>query len=314
MKKLFFKLFIFAIPFIVMALIIIKVDPYNYLSYDSNSSETKKAISYKLNYALWKTIEYRRNPLPNILLGDSQMGRLRSDDIFQIAGEKFYNFSYAGGTLAEMINTFWFATETTKLKSAYFGISFNHFNVYNNSKDRVTGARQIINNPLLYLVNRNVLSATVYLIKNKITGNISQIERPKMNRKKFWTYNLNIPTRRYYTNYKYPRKWYEELRKISEFCRENGVNLKIIILPTHTQLQLKVQEYGLAKEYEAYLKDLAKLAVVYNFNIKNSWTEDQSNFDDPRHFRYKMARELIHEIWGLKKHWVRVNSDDNNSN
>ena len=308
------NLFIFAAPFIVVALTIIWVDPYNYFFHNANNGDVKKKIAYKLNYTLWKIIEYKRNPLPNILLGDSQMGRLQSDHISEITNNKFYNFSYAGGTLPEMINTFWFATETTKLEKAYFGISFNHFNAHNYAKERVTSARQIISNPLLYLVNRNVLSATMHLIRNKITGNIAQIERPPMNRKRFWTYALNVPTKRYYTNYKYPKSWYEDLRRISEFCRDNDIDLKIIILPTHTQLQAKVQEYGLVKEYEVYIEDLAELAVVYDFNIKNHWTEDKSNFEDPRHFKSRLARELIREIWGLKKNWVRIASINNNLN
>ncbi len=306
MKKLVFKLFIFAVPFIVVALIIISVDPYNYFSNSSTHADSKKEIAHKLNYSLWKIIEYTRNPLPNILLGDSQMGRLRSDDIQEITGKEFYNFSYGGGTLPEMINTFWYATEIAKLKNAYFGISFNHFNSYNSAKDRVASAREIITNPLLYLVNRNVLNATMHLVKKKITGNNTQIERPPMNRKRFWTYKLNVPTRRYYSNYKYPKMWYDELRRISEYCRDNDIMLKIIILPTHMQLQTKVQEYGLNEEYKIYLKDLAKLAVVYDFNTKNNWTEDKSNFDDPRHFDRELARELIREIWGSEKKWVKI--------
>lgn len=300
MKKLLLKLFIFSAPFIVIALIIIRVDPYNYFSYNAQNTHTKKQIAYKINYALWKIIEYKRNPLPNILLGDSQIGRLKSDTIFEITDEAFYNFSYGGATLPEMINTFWFATETTKLKNAYFGISFNHFNVYNGAKDRVTSARQITSNPLLYLVNRNVLSATLHLIKTKITGNIAQIERPPMSRQQFWTYNLNIPTRRYYSNYSYPRVWYEDLRRISKYCRDNDINFKIIILPTHIQLQAKIQEYGLTKEYKVYLEDLAEVAAVYDFNKKNHWTEDKNNFEDPRHFKRNLARKLIREIWHVK--------------
>ena len=178
MKKLFLNFFIFSAPFIFLALIIIKVDPYNYFSDNSQNNDAKQKIARKINYALWKIVEYKRHPLPNILLGDSQMGRLKRSDILEIADKEFYNFSYGGATLPEMINTFWFAAETVKLKNAYFGISFNHFNVYNGAKDRVTSARQIISNPLLYLVNRNVLSATLHLLKTGITGNIAQIERP----------------------------------------------------------------------------------------------------------------------------------------
>ena len=122
-----------------------------------------------------------------------------------------------------------------------------------------------------------------------------------MSREQFWTYNLNVPTRRYYSNYRYPKSWYKDLQRISEFCRENDINFKIIILPTHTQLQKKIQEYGLSKEYKVYLKDLAELAVIYDFNKINHWTKDKNNFEDPRHFKQNLARELIHEIWKIKK-------------
>ena len=129
MKKLLLKFIIFSAPFIFLALIIIKVDPYNYFSDNSQNNDAKQKIARKINYALWKIVEYKRHPLPNILLGDSQMGRLKRSDILEIADKEFYNFSYGGATLPEMINTFWFAAETVKLKNAYFGISFNHFNI-----------------------------------------------------------------------------------------------------------------------------------------------------------------------------------------
>jgi hypothetical protein len=108
--------------------------------------------------------------------------------------------------------------------------------------------------------------------------------------------------------------YYEDLLKISIFCRDNNINLKIIILPTHTQLQAKVREYGLAKEYSVYLENLAELAPVYDFNIKNHWTENRNNFEDPRHFNRRLARELIREIWGLKKNWARITSSNDNYN
>jgi hypothetical protein len=301
MKKLLLKLVLFAMPFLTVALVVVWVDPYNYFSYNPQQTEIKKRIAHKVNYALWKLIEYNRNPRPNILLGDSQMGRLRSEDILKISGKEYYNFSYGGGILPEMMNTFWMAAESTKLENVYFGISFNHFNIHNNSVNRVDSAKQIIKNPLLYLVNRNVLSATIKIIKDRLLEKSSQIELPPMSREQFWNYSLNVPTRRYYANYKYPKEWYGELRRISDYCHHNAINLTFLILPTHTQLQTKIDEYGLSKEYEIYLKDLSKLALIYDFNKKNQWTDDKNNFEDPRHFKSGLARELIREIWGEKQ-------------
>ena len=139
-------------PFIILALIIARVDPYNYFSYDPQQTENRKKIARKVNGALWKLVEYNRDPKPNILLGDSRMGRLKNEDISKITGEEYYNLSYEGATLPEMITTFWYTAETLNLKNVYFGISFNHFNMHNDSKDRVTSALQIIKNPLLSFI------------------------------------------------------------------------------------------------------------------------------------------------------------------
>ena len=67
----------------------------------------------------------------------------------------------------------------------------------------------------------------------------------------------------------------------------------------------------LARQIEQFTPELA---VVYDFNIKNHWTEDKNNFEDPRHFKSRLARELIREIWGLKKNWVRIASGNTSSN
>lgn len=313
MKKLLLKTILFATPFIIFSIVILKIDPYNYFTYDPRQIRIKLDIARKLNYALWKLIEFKRNSSANILLGDSRMGILNSEIILKNIGEKYYNFSYGGGTLPEMIDTFWFATTCTRIRNAYFGISFNHFNSYNND-NRVISAIQVLNNSLLYLVNRNVLNAAFKMIGTRITKKSSQIEKPAMDREKFWNHQLNVSARRYYENYKYPKKWYNELQRISEYCRANGIQLKFLILPTHAQMQAKIVEYDLSSEYEAYIQDLSKLAIVYDFNIKNSWTEERNNFDDPYHFKFKLAQELINEIWGRKRHWVQITSTENSSN
>jgi hypothetical protein len=312
MKKLVLKLFFFSIPFIIVALIIIRIDPYNYFSWDPQKTVNEKKIARKLNYVLYNLVKYKRNPSSNILLGDSRMGIVNSENILKITGEKYYNFYYGGGTLPEMIETFWFATKCTQIKNAYFGVSFYHFNAYNQD-NRVTDAVSILNNPLLYLVNRNVLNATIQILRTKITQQSPQIGKPPMNREKFWNYQLNAIPRIFYENYKYSKKWYRDLEQISEFCRKNNIKLKFIVLPVHTQMQAKIYDYGLSGEYEAYLRDLSKLAVVYDFNIANSWTDDKNNFDDPFHFKWKLTREIISEIWGNQRNWAIIKGKEETS-
>ena len=63
------RLGLFAVPFAVYIAVIIIVDPYEYIAISSIIPESdKKEISFKLNYAMWKLMQYRNNPRVNPIL------------------------------------------------------------------------------------------------------------------------------------------------------------------------------------------------------------------------------------------------------
>ena len=301
MKKFFIKWFCFSLPFLIFFATVLIVDPYNFFGiFNAVSIETKRKISYPINYALWKTISFRQNPLPNILLGDSRMGAINEDMIYRVTGENYFNFSYGGGTIAEACKTFWEAMNKTELKNVYIGINFNNYNA-NNSSDRVSGAIEVVNNPLLYLINRDVLRATFAILKNEYFPHENiDVEKPPMSRDSFWDYQLNNTTRRFYTNYKYPTKMKAELERIAEFCRRKKIKLFFVILPTHVSLQKKIQNFGLIDSHKVFLSDLKQLGTVYDFDYPNELTSQRRNFKDPYHLKQDKILPLIQRIWKNK--------------
>jgi len=297
-KKFLIKSSAFAIPFIFLFSLVAIVDSYNYFNFFKIIPiEVKQKISYKLNYALWKLVEYRRNPYPNILLGDSRMNRIDPQEIKNISGEDYYNFSYGGGTLEEICKTFWIADKISDLKNVYVGINFNLYNM-SKSYDRVTGATAVLENPMLYIINRDVLKATFRILWDLLLNKNSDIEKPPMSREAFWDYQLDVTARRNYATYTYPNSLHKELQKIVKYRREKGINFFFVILPTHVSLQDKVQAFGLVKEYDKFLSDLKELGIVYNFNYGNEFTQNRDNFIDPYHLRKEAISSLILEIWG----------------
>lgn len=300
MKKFFTQACIFILPYLAVFLIIGIIDPYDYFGKGEIITKTKKeAISKKINYALWKVIEFGQKPPKNIILGDSRTNLLDINEVQKITNKEYYNLSYGGGTLNEICTTFWYATQKTQLENVYIGISFN---IYNKSKsyDRVSSALAIINNPILYLVNRDVLYATYLLIKTKFQDKIINIEKPPMTRDKFWQYQLDVSARKELLNYSYPETMKNELFKIVNHCKRNNIKLYFIIMPSHQDLHEKIKSYMLEKEYKQFKHDLSQMGPVYDFDTINQYNTDRNNFRDPYHITKEYGRIIVDQIWANK--------------
>jgi hypothetical protein len=298
--KLFLKkLSMFLLPLLLLAGAIAYIDPFEYFAMPSNiSSEVKGAGSSRLNYALWKTVHYRKNPEPNLILGDSRVGQINEKLIGRFTDEKYYNFGYGGGSLPEIISTFWFAAGETRLQHVYIGINLSLYNEYL-SRNRVPGALSILQNPLLYLINRDVWKASFLVAKKVWLGMDTDIEKPPMNQEQFWMYQLTTTADRYYGRYAHPDKYYKELSQIVDYCRTNGIELVFLILPTHIDLQNCIsQHYGLQQAAEQMLTDLCGLGTTIDFNYPNGLTEAKENFSDPYHLKSQAMEKVVEDVWG----------------
>jgi len=193
MKKFIKTIIVFIIPFIALAMILIYTDPYNVIrkEHDEKFSELKSQISYKINYALYKLQEYNYNPTDIIVLGDSRANTLDSGLFELVTGKRSMNLAYGGGTIREIIETFWIANKIHELKQVYIGINFNLYNALN-SKSRVVEANNIRESLISYLTSKYCMKSTFLILKSIAISKQIEIEKPPFSKDLKSSLNLSF--------------------------------------------------------------------------------------------------------------------------
>ncbi len=309
--KLFIKrLLLFSAPFILYLIIAVLIDPYNIIYKNNNPTliELKSKISYKLNYPLFKLQEYSENPTDIVLLGDSRTNKLNKLTFEKITGMKVTNLSYGGGTLPEIIDTFWYITKTHPIKEVYIGINFNLYNDYNNN-NRVPKAIELKESPFSYLFSSYCSKSLFLILKSIITNKEINIEKPHLSKNEFWRYQLEISAPAFYSNYKYPYLYHKSLIDISRYCKEKKIKLVFFIPPTHINLQQRVTDFNLDEEKKLFKVDLTNLGITYDFEYPNEITRNKSNFSDPFHFNDSISDIIIKEILENNIKYARVKNN-----
>lgn len=277
------KGFLILIPFLVYMIYIAIIDPFDFFTrFGSSKSEIKEIYSSKINEPLWHLTRYKSNPAENILLGDSRIALFNALYLKKITGKNFYNLSYGSANLKEIINTFWFTTSVTKIKSVYIGLNLELYNQVNN-RDRVSGVIRIFANPMLYFTNLNVMEGSYQYLKAKLFGIDRHWQKPAMSVDEFWQFQLQTAGSRYFDQYVYPELYYRELMKIAQYCKDNKIQLTFIVPPTHLDLQELLKSKGLNAAEKKFIEDLSRLGETFDFNISNEFTNKKDNFNDPFH-------------------------------
>jgi len=290
------KILIFIMPFIILIALEIIIDPFNYFSAEKNKNllELKNNLARKKNTYLYRLIEFERNPTPVIVLGDSHAQRLMPEFFEEVNGERVVNLAAGAGSLQDVIKIFWDLSSRNKLSKVYIGIAIEGYSG-TLLKDRVSAALEVKNSVPLYLMNKFTVENTMLILKAQLFNQKVELENPPFSREEFWQYELNQEDR-YLRNYSYPKNYYDELKKISAYCLKNNIKLVFIISPTHTELQNKITEFKLNKEYERFKSDVSSFGDVYDFNWPNVVTENKNNFLDPLHSIDSVSRIMIKEM------------------
>ena len=241
-------------------------------------------------------IDYSRNPQPYILLGDSRMGELPAKEIADLTGKPYVNMAYGGGTLNEVVDTFWLADRLTKLKEVWIGLGFHLYNDYNYTT-RTEAYLAIEKNPLLYFTNRTVVESTWYNVRYAYTGASGSLNDPTVTREQLWKQYLGPLTTKWYERYVYPKVYRKQLTDIAAYCRKKGIRLGFIIFPTYVDVQMRVGDFGLDRYYQQFKTDVSELGPTYDFDYPNEITTDKDSFVDPYHFTKQVADEIIHQVW-----------------
>jgi hypothetical protein len=304
MKYFIARILLFSMPFILYVLLALYIDPYNILRTEHNPklNKLKSEISYKLNYPLYKLKGYAVNPTDVILLGDSRVDKLKTEAFESLTKKTVTNLAYGGGTLTEVIETFWYVVGLHEVKEVYIGVSFFNYNETINM-DRVSEAKEMTNSLPLYLFSSYCFKSTFLISKSLVTNEKIDIGVPFQNREEFWRYQLESSANNLYRGYKYSNKLSLRLAEVSKYCDSNNIKLVFFNPPSHTDLQLKVNEFKLESEKSRFSDDISNLGLFYDFDYSNNITENHDNFSDPFHYNDSIANIVVNEIvTGVVKH------------
>ena len=309
LKKLIIRLGIFIMPIVLYIVVLSTIDPFNYFS-DSNiiSEETEHKTSRKLNSLLYNTISFKNHPTPNIIIGDSRIKRLPISEIEKITGDKYFILHSNAAKLNEIIDLFWISTKYSKLENVILGVNFNLFNEYAFA-NRVNEVEKIINNPLMYIFNGNVLEVTI----KAITHHLSAIDIPNISRnimlkkalngksfkdkKIWWEFNISTVAKNQYSKYKYPENLIDRLKEIDRYCKKNNINLKLLNVPHHKEYRQRVIDFKLTKEEVRYKEEIKNIGTVIDYDYSNSITNCRNCFTDPIHTNDSINLLIAKEIF-----------------
>ena len=297
MKYLITRILLFCMPLFLYILIVFFIDPYDIVRTENNPKlkKLKSEISYKLNYPLYKLKRYALNPTDIIILGDSRANKLNTAVFENLTKSTVTNLAYGGGTLTEMIETFWYVVGVHEVKEVYIGISFFNYNETLNM-NRVSEAKEITNSLPLYLLSTYCLKSTFLICKSLVTNEEIDIGVPTQNREEFWSYQLESSANNLYRGYKYSNQLSRRLSEISKYCDSNNIKLIFFNPPSHTDLQLKVSKFKLELEKSKFNDDISNLGLYFDFDFPNDITENRDNFSDPFHYNDSIANIVVNEI------------------
>ena len=284
MRKLLYKILILLIPVLLYGLFVLIVDPFNYFAVsDIIPLENKRAVAYIENPALFNLIQFNRAPSENITISDSRFADKDLHLIESRTGLKFTEMFIFDGMIKDIISGFWFANSRVKLKNVYLSVNFNNFFVTQRN-DLVKSSETIINDPLLYAANLNILKAAVKCLKYADAGMKDTVYKiSKSDLEENWVRFLSVTNMRYYKNYTYPAEYLDDLKMIKAYCDNKGINLYFVIPPTSTDMQSLVDSNNLKPQREIFVNNLARISKTYDMDFPNPLTFNRKLFYDPVH-------------------------------
>ena len=300
MKKLSLKILLLSLPVILYLFFIIIIDPFNYFGVSGFISyENKYAVANVENPALFNLIDYSHHPVENISISDSRFAGKDLKMIETRTGLKFSELYIFDGMIKDMISGFWFANSKCNLKNVYLSVNFNNFFVTQRN-DLVKSSETIINDPLLYVANLNVLKASVNCLKIAYIPAGIYTQKSVEERKLLWDNILSVTEQRYYKNYSYPKEYLALLKEMKKYCDKNSINLYFIIPPTVFEMQKLIDNNNLKSEKETFVSDLSKITTTYDLDFPNNLTNSRDMFFDPVHLKKDRLSELFANIVNKK--------------
>lgn len=292
------KLVLLSMPLAILGIAIAIVDPFGFLRIASPIPESvKHDVAAARDPALWALTRFDEAPSGAVLLGDSRMANLSVSRIRLASGEPFAMLAFGGADLKEMVHAFWLAADRTKLTTVVMSVGFSQY-AMPEPVDRVETFEAWKGNWLLYLINRTVLRSFIAIVAT--TGHVTpavRVGRPEMESSAFWDAQLEYYGDRVMTGYSAHDADRQLLQEVATFCREHGITLRFVIMPTSAELHDRVALYGREAEYGEFERFLQGLAPTLNLDDDREFSAQSANFTDPVHVAPAERERVIRAIW-----------------
>jgi hypothetical protein len=309
MRKFLIRFILFFTPLYVIGLVVLIVDPYNYFqkrNFISNEIKfqviNRSAESMPRGNTLWKSIDFKRNPSKNILIGDSRAYSMDVDTIKKISDLDFYNFGVPGGNYQSIIETFWYVTSVIKPERVYLQVSFHNYSA-SSSYNLMADAAKVRSRGFYFFSRFYFFEESLLDVYYSLRGaSADQEGDPKFNQQN-WSNILENQGRNSLLTMQYPSNYYHDLQKISKYCKDNGIELCFIIFPDQQDFHNLITELSMEASYEQYKKDIYSLGRVYDYDHPNSeLMQERSNYVDIFHLKRNLTnRYIIRDIWANKR-------------
>lgn len=309
LKKIITKFSVFAIPILIWIALLCVVDPFNYFQLNNFITiKSKEKTAKKFNSLLYNTIAFKNNPSPNIIIGDSRIKRFPLESIKKLSGDDYFILHSNAAKLNEIIDLFWLTNKKIKLENVIIGINFNLYNEFAYA-NRVSEVEEMIQNPLLYIFNGNVMEmafkATIHHFSNVAIPDVKRniMLKKELNGKSYkdkkvwWDYNIKTVAKNQYSKYKYPKKIKERLNEVNKYCEDNDINLIFINVPHNAEFSNRKNDFNLSNAEAQYKKDISEFGTVIDYDFPNQITNCKKCFTDPIHTNDSINLLMVREIF-----------------
>ena len=309
LKKIITRFSVFAMPILIWIGLLSIVDPFNYFQLNNFITiKSKEKTAKKFNSLLYNTIAFKNNPSPNIIIGDSRIKRFPLESIKKLSGDDYFILHSNAAKLNEIIDLFWLTNKKIKLENVIIGINFNLYNEFAYA-NRVSEVEEMIQNPLLYIFNGNVMEMTfkaaIYHFSNVAIPDVKRniMLKKELNGKSYkdkkvwWDYNIKTVAKNQYSKYKYPKKIKERLNEVNKYCEDNDINLIFINVPHNAEFSNRKNDFNLSEAEAQYKKDISEFGTVIDYDFPNQITNCKKCFTDPIHTNDSINLLMVREIF-----------------
>jgi len=284
MKRLALKGFVLVLPLLLWMGLVYLIDPFalfgsGLLGITAQAREqtvSRSNTSMCRDWALYKTVQFQRRPMPRVLFGDSRAFSLTQDLPADYQSAEVFNFGIPGANVTSIADAFWFASSRQKLERVCLQVSF-----HNSSPGSIIKAPlAILNSPLLYFFDGNVMLATLDCAKRRCHAWLKGSALPTAKDAAYAELFRGVSDLLVYRSN--DEKHFETLRKVAEYCVSNQIEFCFLNMPMDPAVHRLIREKKLEGAYQQFKERLAGLGPLMDFDKENL---PQTAFQDPLHLK-----------------------------